>query len=282
MSFGDGSFGNDTFSPKGGLVTAFVAFGTALGCSFLVEQSVGALVGVWTAALVAVLSLWFYLQPDDVLWWLQTDHVVYRQPDYWWRREQGDEADAELPMLALTIDDVPCGPTCCSCRGRRISDFPESLAILKKHGARATLFVMSDEIDNHPRPDAIREALKEAVDYGCELGNHSTVDEKTILLSEAKLRKSLDKCDAALRAIAPMKVTWPHVSAACVCERGRMSSADTTIFRPRLRRRKATEWRWATYIRTTAAAARRGTTFPISKRVPGKAGSSSSMTGQGC
>jgi len=208
MSFGDGSFGNDTFSPKGGLVTALVAFGTALGCSFLVEQSVGALVGVWTAALVAVLSLWFYLQPDDVLWWLQTDHVVYRQPDYWWRREQGDEADAKLPMLALTIDDVPCGPTCCSCRGRRISDFPESLAILKKHGARATLFVMSDEIDNHPRPDAIREALKEAVDYGCELGNHSTVDEKTILLSEAKLRKSLDKCDAALRAIAPMKVTW--------------------------------------------------------------------------
>ena len=170
----------------------------------------GALSPGGAAAIVAVLALlWIalivYAQPDDVLALVAGDksRVTWRQRRFWWREEGGMK-----PRIALTIDDVPCDR-----RRFGVSDFARSLDVLKRHGARATLFVMCDEIAEHPDAPAVEELLRAAVrDHGCELGNHSVVDEKSAFLGRARLREHLERCDAALRALDPAfaqrKLKW--------------------------------------------------------------------------
>ena len=58
---------------------------------------------------------------------------------------------------------------------------------LERADAKATLFVMSRELDMHPR--SVREELVRAVSRGFELGNHDVKDVKTILRSREEFRK---------------------------------------------------------------------------------------------
>ena len=100
------------------VVAALVA-AACLAPSAAVRWGLGAALG---AALAAVLGA-VYLQPT-----FATDLVERHEPRVVWR------ARTKRPVAALTIDDVP---------NYGQSRLEEILAILREHGARATLFVMS-------------------------------------------------------------------------------------------------------------------------------------------
>ena len=67
------------------------------------------------------------------------------------------------PFVALTIDDCP---------GHDADLFEKLLDVLRKHGARATLFITS----NYANDDKMKKLLKRAVEEGHELGNHMPQD----------------------------------------------------------------------------------------------------------
>ena len=100
------------------VVAALVA-AACLAPSAAVRWGLGAALG---AALAAVLGA-VYLQPR-----FATDLVERHEPRVLWR------ARTTRPVAALTIDDVP---------NYGASRLEEILSILREHGARATLFVMS-------------------------------------------------------------------------------------------------------------------------------------------
>ena len=100
------------------VVAALVA-AACLAPSAAVRWGLGAALG---AALAAVLGA-VYLQPT-----FATDLVERHEPRVVWR------ARTKRPVAALTIDDVP---------NYGQSRLEEILSILREHGARATLFVMS-------------------------------------------------------------------------------------------------------------------------------------------
>ncbi len=83
------------------------------------------------------------------------------------------------PVVALTIDDGPDSTTT-----------PGILDALKKHGARATFFIITDRVAGN---EAL---LQRMLDEGHELGNHLTRDEPSIRLPppvfEGQLRAAHD------------------------------------------------------------------------------------------
>ena len=73
------------------------------------------------------------------------------------------------------------------------SNIGACLQELDKVGARATLFVMSRELDSHP-PE-VRDELVAAVARGFELGNHDVNDVKTVLRSREDFIEVTRECD---------------------------------------------------------------------------------------
>jgi peptidoglycan/xylan/chitin deacetylase (PgdA/CDA1 family) len=101
------------------------------------------------------------------------------------------------PQLALTIDDAPYlgdknGP-----RKQGESRLAEILQILKEHDVKVTFFVMSHE-DGQRWYEPV---LQQAVLAGHELGNHGTVDEKTVALGIEEMEQKFLHCDAYLRRL---------------------------------------------------------------------------------
>lgn len=96
-------------------------------------------------------------------------HFAHRWPDVLWEVEvaSGDK------VVALTIDDAP-------------SQYSEEiLKVLKENGARATFFVIGNQIsDDEGR-------LKKLVAGGMELGNHAMRDEASRSLSIEVLEKQI-------------------------------------------------------------------------------------------
>ena len=163
------------------VVAALVA-AACLAPSAAVRWGLGAALG---AALAAVLGA-VYLQPT-----FATDLVERHEPRVIWR------ARTKRPVAALTIDDVP---------NYGASRLEEILAILREHGARATLFVMSACLED--APDALKAALAAAVDEGLvELGNHGAYDEPAVALADADFFAKHDHCDAAIRRLQEA-TTW--------------------------------------------------------------------------
>ena len=77
--------------------------------------------------------------------------------------------DPEKPMVALTFDDGPSIYT------------PRLLAALKKYNAKATFFMVGDRVLTYS--DSVRQMLE----YGCELGNHSLTHTSMTTLSLAEI-----------------------------------------------------------------------------------------------
>ena len=84
-------------------------------------------------------------------------------------------------VVALTIDDAPDPETT-----------PELLAVLGRHGARATFFVIGDQISGNER------LLEWIVSEGHELGNHMTRDEPSIELAPDEFERELLRAGAML------------------------------------------------------------------------------------
>ena len=85
------------------------------------------------------------------------------------------------PVVSLTIDDAPDAETT-----------PGLLAVLERHGAHATFFVIADQISGN------ESLLERIVSAGHELGNHMTHDEPSIELSPAVFERELLRARALL------------------------------------------------------------------------------------
>ena len=97
--------------------------------------------------------------------------------------------DTEQPVIALTIDDGPYAETT-----------EMILQVLERHGAKATFFMLSDEL---PRHEA---TLQHLVASGHELGNHMTQDEASIQLSPEEFHTKFVMADQALSAYST--ISW--------------------------------------------------------------------------
>lgn len=120
--------------------------------------------------LVALGGLIVFLRPHWVVSWL-----AKRSPDVLFFVE------TTRPVVALTIDDGPDEDTT-----------PLILDVLDRHGAEATLFVITDRIAGN------EELLARAVSAGHELGNHLTRDEPSHRLPISVFSTELQRAGAEL------------------------------------------------------------------------------------
>ncbi len=88
--------------------------------------------------------------------------------------------ETDRPRIALTIDD---GPTI---------DTNEILSVLKKHGTRATWFIIGDNAQKQP------EILEQIRELGHELGNHTMYDVASFRLSQQEFESQLIQVDKIL------------------------------------------------------------------------------------
>jgi len=93
--------------------------------------------------------------------------------------------------LALTFDDGPCREWT-----------PKILDALRKHGARATFFVMGHAVQYSP------EIARRTVAEGHELGNHSWLHADYTKLSVAAARKDLRRTSDAINGAGQERVRW--------------------------------------------------------------------------
>lgn len=101
----------------------------------------------------------------------------------------------ELPstdkLVALTLDDGP-DPT----------HTPAVLALLRKHGIRATFFLVGENAAEHPA--LVREIARE----GHHLANHTWTHPDLRRLSEARVRDELERTSDILQTAAGKPLTW--------------------------------------------------------------------------
>src|SRR5262249_16085115 len=83
--------------------------------------------------------------------------------------------------VALTFDDGP-DP----------HNTPALLKILKRHGAKASLFVLGRQAELHPN------ILREIVASGCEIGNHSYSHPSFWSLSPSSRLREIRNCERAV------------------------------------------------------------------------------------
>ena len=103
-----------------------------------------------------------------------------------------DLAATRKPLVALTIDDAPDA-----------AGTPAILDTLRAYGARATFFVITDQI---PGAESV---MARIASEGHEVGNHFTSDRPTIRLDSAAFERDLDRADSALREFAPVRWARP-------------------------------------------------------------------------
>ena len=78
-------------------------------------------------------------------------------------------------------------------------DTDDLIAILKKHGAKATFFVVGDWVDKNP------DAVKKLFDNGHEIGNHSNTHHAYSKLSREEIKTDILNCNKKIEAITKTK-----------------------------------------------------------------------------
>jgi len=84
--------------------------------------------------------------------------------------------------IALTFDDGP-----------HPVKTPKILALLEKHGVRATFFIVGSLAEYHP------EIVKKEAELGHELANHSYTHPRLSKLTEAEIKSEIERADAAIK-----------------------------------------------------------------------------------
>lgn len=108
------------------------------------------------------------------------------------------EVDPSRPMIALTFDDGP-----------HAEYTDQVLDILEEHGAVATFFEVGSRLNNAP------EAVRRAVDLGCEIGSHSHTHPKFGKISGDEVLAELSSADEAFTEVlgyAPSLLRPPYGS----------------------------------------------------------------------
>jgi len=70
---------------------------------------------------------------------------------------------------------------------------PKILALLEKHGVRATFFIVGSLAEYHP------EIVKKEAELGHELANHSYTHPRLSKLTEAEIKSEIERADAAIK-----------------------------------------------------------------------------------
>jgi peptidoglycan/xylan/chitin deacetylase (PgdA/CDA1 family) len=111
-----------------------------------------------------------FTQPSWVLMFLErrSPNVLY-------------SVETREPVVALTIDDGPHSITT-----------PAILHELRKHGAKATFFLISENIDGN------ESLVQQIIDEGHEIGNHLTSEKPSILYSQSEFESQLIEAHQAL------------------------------------------------------------------------------------
>jgi len=123
--------------------------------------------------------------------------AVTALPTLWmeWKRAESPEVlfyvGTREPVVALTIDDGPSEAT------------PEILEILAENDARATFFVIGENVRRHP------DLTRRMVEEGHELGHHMMVDEPSIELPVDEFRGGFEEMDRILDAFGGSTVFRP-------------------------------------------------------------------------
>lgn len=93
------------------------------------------------------------------------------------------KVDPTKPMIALTFDDGPGKYT------------DQLLDILEKCDARATFFMLGENVSKYP------DAVKRMKELGCEIGNHTTNHKKLTELAEKDIAPQIEGTNTALQEI---------------------------------------------------------------------------------
>ena len=99
-------------------------------------------------------------------------------------------SSTKTKKIALTFDDGPHPKVT-----------PQILKSLKKYDAKATFFVVGNEVKKNPK------VLKAVADAGHEIGNHTYNHAKLTTLSVKKVKLQIDSTDAAIKAVIGQNAT---------------------------------------------------------------------------
>lgn len=122
------------------------------------------------------------------------------------------EVETDEPVFSLTFDDGPHPP---------YTD--QVLDILAEHGARATFFLMGEQIERHP---ALFERI---VREGHEVANHFYDDRPTLWLSDDDIVASLRRTEALLAGRNVSQLVRPSTGMARASTRERLRDLGYTI-----------------------------------------------------
>lgn len=99
-------------------------------------------------------------------------------------------SSTKVKKIALTFDDGPHAKVT-----------PQILKILEKYDAKATFFVVGNEVKKNPK------VLQAVADAGHEIGNHTFNHAKLTTLSARKIKLQIDSTDAAIKAVIGQNAT---------------------------------------------------------------------------
>ena len=142
-----------------------------------------------TAALISTLAI---IIPGTLFWFL-LGYIIYYPPkslfDYMQRKHprvlwQISSLPPSSRVICLTLDDCPSPQTAAM------------LDSLKKHNAKATFFIIGDQVPGH------EDIIKRIHDKGHEVGNHAWTDEKTVLRPLAEVERQINAVEELLPANA--------------------------------------------------------------------------------
>lgn len=122
------------------------------------------------------------------------------------------EVETSEPYFALTFDDGPHPP------------YTEAvLDTLAEHDARATFFVMGEQVERHP--DLYRRIL----DEGHEVANHFFDDRPTLFLPDDQVLASLKRTEHILGQANPSRLVRPSSGIARVATREMLREEGYTL-----------------------------------------------------
>src|SRR5690606_66327 len=93
------------------------------------------------------------------------------------------QAETKEKVIALTFDDGPS------------KNVDQLLPLLDEYKAKATFFLIGDEIDKHPE-----EAIK-LVEAGHQIGNHTYSHKRMVLKSPSFIEEEIEKTDECISQV---------------------------------------------------------------------------------